>query len=276
MRGGWPLAFMKKLLLLLAVLSLAACSQLPMHEPAPQPLTEQEEDYLRELEMIGKDIYKKEVYAVHATEMLMRAIDPDDYPRFIGWLTLEFGGYTSVSFYQSGPFGVSIIADVNYNSENEPSLILDPQRPVSEEELAMLRAKNLALATGKNACAERFNTVLLESADEQRWDVYVIATPSQPNTVVVGGHSRVSIDKATGSILKYEPFSEHCQVISIPSQSLPSEFELQTMVMSYNLSDFPAPMHVFLGLLHRQKLIVDTHRGRWEIESGHISALDNH
>ncbi len=195
---------MRLVALLLSVTLLAGCASSP-----PPTLMPAEAAALSEVVTIGRQIYKKDIHAAKATDLLLAEIDPR-VPGFRGWVTYPTQGGIKVSFYREQADSYVVMADVEFVDNAEPALLLDPPRQPSEMEQSMVRARLAALSVGTNSCSQRFNTVVLPSRQSEPWDVYVLAATTQRNLVQLGGHSRIVVSKESAEVLDQEPFSKSC------------------------------------------------------------------
>lgn len=93
---------MRETILLVFCLFLLSCANTTgasksKREPY-KPLNEQEEAYISQVEADGRLMYEKDIRAADATDLLLRKIDPTDYPNFVGWVTYPNKDDFTVSF----------------------------------------------------------------------------------------------------------------------------------------------------------------------------------
>jgi hypothetical protein len=118
------------------------------------------------------------------------------------------------------------------------------------------------------------NTVVMPSAPgESDWTVYVLAATTQPGVILVGGHSRVRVDKQTAEILEVEALSNSCLQLAAPGTR--SEVpEGSILVFTHLISPLPIPIYPYLSLLHGEPLAVSTRRANWMIRGEEISFIE--
>lgn len=268
--------FMRVQIVLLIVLALAACATTEngtdKSPEAPEawevPLTDEEAAHIATVETDGRYLYRSDQYAAEATDILLDAVDLADYPNFVGWIGYEGKHVFTVSFYEKTEDEVSLVADVHFYDFGASSLDLNPERIISERELSMLNARMAALEVGTSSCSNRFNTVVMPATeDDDAWLVYVLAATTNPDAIVVGGHSRVRVDKESAEVLGVESLSNSCLTID-KSLAKKSGSETAAVVVTHRVTPMPVPVHPFLSLLHEQPVIVISERGRWVV-AGH-------
>lgn len=259
-------------ILLCSTLLLAACAGPNRGSGAPEqwdiPLDAAEQDLIAGAEREGRILYRKDQYAARATRLLLATIDPADYPDLVGWVGYERGQDYVVTFYARNDDETSLIADIQFRADDESAIEVEPNRAISNEELSMLNARTLAIEKGFNSCSERFNSVVMPvETDEEAWVVYILAATTNPNAIVVGGHSRIRVDKHTNQVLHVEALSRSCLTLD------KSEAEGQGAIpfVTHRVTPMPTAIYPFLSLLHQQPIIVLSERGRWVVDGSSIS-----
>jgi hypothetical protein len=263
---------MRILILLCSALLLTACAGPNRGSGAPEqwniPLDATEQDLIAEAEREGQTLYRKDQYAARATRLLLATIDPADYPDLIGWVGYEHGQDYVVTFYARSDGKTLLIADIHFGADDESKIEIEPDRTISDEELSMLDARTLAIEKGFNSCSDRFNSVVMPiDTDEEAWVVYILAATTNPNAIVVGGHSRIRVDKHSNEVLDVEAMSRSCLTLDKP------ELDGQGAIpfVTHRVTPMPTAIYPFLSLLHQQPIIVLSERGRWVVNGSSIS-----
>jgi hypothetical protein len=263
----------KLLLISAALATLVGCNASTPVQPKKVviPLSTLENTDVMTVENAGRIIYEKDIRAANATDLLLKKIDPADYPDFVGWVTYPNDSDYTVTFYERESGSYSLIADVVYDGAANPQLIISPERSISETEISMISARITAMQNGQNACSEKFNSVVLEGSTPAEWDVYVLAATTDPAAVTVGGNTKVSISKDTGEIIAITPLSSTCLTLNTQPDDMPEGASLAMLTMTHIVSDYPVAIHPYLNLMHQIPFAVFTERGTWIIEEGKIS-----
>jgi hypothetical protein len=270
---------MRILILLFSALLLTACAGTgggPSNgsgtpEQWDVPLDAAEQDLIAEVEREGQTLYRKDQYAAQATRALLAALDLADYPDIIGWVGYERGQDYVVTFYERSSDEISLIADIHFGANDEYNIEIEPDRVISDEELSMLDARTAAIEDGFNSCSDRFNSVVMPiDTDEEAWVVYILAATTNPNAIVVGGHSRIRVDKHTNEVLEVEALSSSCLTLDKSKLNAPGS-EGAMILVTHRASPMPTPIHPFLSLLHQRPVIVLSERGHWVVNGSSIS-----
>ena len=246
--------------------------QAALNVPRPM-LSAIEHAEVAQIESIGETLFKKDYFGTAATELLMRRIDPEDYPTMAGWLVSGQGERATVHFYLDADAGLSVLADVTFLPDKSPEIVMQPRRAIAAEELARFNARQTGLNAGMNKCSESFKPIVLGSPDTE-YHVYNLATPPDPEDILVGGHSKITVSPDGQTVMSNEPFSKSCLVLDNTPQTLPTEAEIEGLFVTHILGPYPAPTHVFLSLLHEQALYVGTEIGIWAIDKGKITLIE--
>ncbi len=258
-------------------IALVACATTEKGSGAPQrweiPLNDEEKLHIADVAEEGQLLYRKDQYAARATRLLLDAVDLADYPDFVGWVGYGDERTYIVSFYERTDDEVTLVADVHFSVDGTSRVEPNPGRAIGENEFSMLMARIVALEEGSNSCSNRFNTVVMPSRDDDdTWMVYVLAATTDPNAIVVGGHSRVRVAKVTAEVLDVERMSHSCLTLD-KSEMERRGSEGALVFVTHHATPMPVPVHPFLSLLHRQPIIVLSERGRWSVEGSRISLL---
>jgi hypothetical protein len=246
----------------------------PNFEQWDEPLTEEESRRIERIEAQGRILYRKDAFAARATDLLLENVDLAAYPHFVGWVGYDRGSEFVVSFYERADEQVSLVGDVVFSSDGSAELELGPHRALTDREVSMVDARMAALEVGRTSCSDRFNTVIMPSEpNESSWTVYVLAATTQPGLILVGGHSRVLIDKQSSEVLEVEPLSKSCLKLGTTKgrTNLP---EGSILVFTHLVSPLPIPVYPYLSLLHGEAMAVSSRRANWMIRGDDISFIE--
>ncbi|MGY6587639.1 MAG: hypothetical protein ACXIUB_05055 [Wenzhouxiangella sp.] len=237
------------------------------------PLSDAEQREVEAIQATGRLLYTKDQYAARASRALMRAADLSRYPNFAGWIGQQDGEDYVVSFFELDEDTISLIADVRFDAEDEVSVSIEPERQLAERERSMLRARMAALEAGWNDCSDRFNTVVLPTADDQDyWEVYVLAATTVFDLMVVGGHRRVEVDRETGSVRHVQTLSNTCMNMDI-TQAIGEGGERGVLAMTQVVAPMPLAIYPLLSQMHEIPIVLMTDRGRWLVSGDQIRFL---
>ncbi len=201
--------------------------------------------------------------------MLLKEGAFNRFPDFKGWLVHDnANGYTA-SYYHGELESLRVLADIVFVNRQAPQMAMTPERTPTPEEIAIIKARTVALQAGINGCSNRFNTVVLPGP-AGKYHVYVLAATTKHGKIVVGGHSRVTVSHNGENVEEVMPYSKSCLDLDSTGQDLPEGATLQAMMVTHLVSPIPSPTHVYLSLLHNKPLMVLTETGIWAVEGGTI------
>lgn len=237
----------------------------PIVAPAEIPIIERAES-------LGRQIYTQDLYAAQATALLVaHGLDLIDIGT-LGWITESRQDGCIVTFVAGDPEQWRSVCVVTFVENTEPNIIL-VDRDLSETQSAMFDARQLALNSIEKSCSDAYNTVVLPRDDGPGWLAYALAATSDPNLVLVGGHSRVTTSADGRTLLERRSFTKDCMVLKKP-QNVGPDVDVAAYTLGHVLDNTPTEIHVFLSLLYGKPLYVVTADQRfWYIEGGKIRIL---
>lgn len=266
---------MKKITILLIIAMLFGCNTTtPQKEQKPfVPLSAEESAVIERVEVVGRELYQRDIRAAEASDLVLSRIYPADYPNFVGWVTQPNAQDYTVSFYEKDGEKITVIADVIYDQDQTPDVQIKPKRTPDPVEISMLNARLAALEKGANSCSQRFNTVVVSGRSEYEWEVFVLAATTDPAGVQVGGHSKVSVSKTTGEVTEVMPLSKSCLALNKSPEDMAEGASIKMLTVSHIVSSYPVEIHPYLNLLHGIPFAIMTERGIWIVEDGNIEIL---
>jgi hypothetical protein len=250
---------------------LGNTSEAENNNESKKSLTKQEMATIEKASRIGQELYEKDMRAAKASDLVLGAIKREDYPDFAGWVTHKHGKLYTVSFYEKKDNIYSVFADVEFDKNDKPTVVINPDRKLDETEISKIRARVSGLQRGFNSCSNRFNTIVMPSDNPDAWDVYVLAATDEAGLVVAGGHRKIVVDKKTGEVLQQYAFSKSCLNIDKTPDDLPAGAEPAALTLTHIIDVLPAETHVYMSLLHDITFFVITDKGMWNVTSGKIT-----
>lgn len=223
-------------------------------------------------ESLGAQLYAQDLYAAQATSLLLaHGLDLIDIGT-LGWITESRRDGCVVTFVAGDPEQWRSVCVVTFVEDTEPNIVLI-DRDLSETQSAMFNARQLSLNSIEDSCSDAFNTVVLPRDDGPGWLAYALAATSDPNLILVGGHSRVTVSVDGRTILERRRFTKDCMVLKKPEDVGP-EGDIAAYTLGHVLDNTPTEIHVFLSLLYGKPLyVVTADRRFWYIDGGKIRIL---
>lgn len=249
--------------ILLSVLGCSMHSGLHARPPYPAPLPET----LNPIEALGYEIYRQDEAAWKATDAALES-GLEDTPSS-GWLALISEGGWRVRFI--GPCGAEACAYMDVEQRIvalAPTVFPRDRAALSDDEAAMWRARETALASDFRRCTAQYNTAVVpdELEGEPVWRVYLLASSSDARDVVLAGHHRVTTSYDGRAILAHEPLSKSCLVPRVVD-------ETSAMVVTHLLHPTPIETHVFTSLTYRIPIFVGASGGQFKVEGTKITRI---
>lgn len=203
---------------------------------------------------LGRMIYIKDWYAARATDVMYEAGFNLDSAKVKGWIVdmqLEVPLVLFISEEQEGIYRIAL--EIEFYSDTLVEYRVEGEKELLDRQLAMFRARQLAVRNIDNPCSERHNTVVIPNiVDGEGFLVYALAA-SIEDVIVYGGHYRFTISEDGNSILYKDRLSKGClEGKKEPPEGVEHEFFIVTTA----LSDIPLETHVFLSLLHESLIMV--------------------
>jgi hypothetical protein len=223
------------------------------------------------IEELGREIYRRDMAASAATDvMLAQRLELDDYP-LRGWVVTEEASGLLVTFIGEYDGEYRAVFDVRPGERGTRQFALAEQRALSSEEAAQFGARTAAQGEIGEPCSERYNSVVLRDPESDGWIVYWLAATTQPGTMVIGGHYRVMVSANGEEVLAADRLSVSCMAIEQPPQGA----ETAAAVVTHLVSSTPVETHVFASLLHGKPIYVLTDDDTvWAVEGERIRQVD--
>lgn len=226
---------------------------------------------LSEAEAVGKAIFEQDRAARLATDRLLESNGlRSDGLR--GWVTVRSDNGWRVLFVEGEGDAYCSKLSVLVDEDRAGSLRRSEScEPLTPDQRAMFLARETAVSALRTRCSDVYNTVVLpHEGKDAAWAVYLLAATREAGKVVVGGHVRVLVRDGSSDVVKYEPLSNACLTLALPS---PGTGAPAGLLVSHVLDDHPIETHVFLSLLHELPLYVVTESAMWSVDKGKIGLL---
>ena len=226
------------------------------------------------MEKIGRTIFQKDGYASEATDILFEKVGGPhqlDQQNVRGWITREVKGSMMVSFMRMKGGAYLPAYDIVFTPQRG-HFVNAEGREASSEEMAMFKARQLALQNIPRRCSRRYNAVVVSDVDGDGYLVYTLAATTDPNLILLGGHYRFTISQDASTIEKIDALFKSC--MAMDKRKIPNDAKSAGMYITHLVSDTPVETHVFLSLLHKLPIYVGTPGDRlWKVNAGRISIV---
>lgn len=224
-------------------------------------------------EMLGWNLFRNELlrdaasYALASQEGAMSTSGSIVIP----------GDQWRVRFYQDQANGSEApVADVLFDNDLNSTIV--PQgavSPLSEEELAMIRAQKLIDLTQALSCEGDYTTIVMKAPDGQTgYYVYSIRKSEDFNHLPEGQHVLYEVSANGTTITAKHEFATRCNMPSIGLNT--PEDERPQFRQSYTMDSQPTEIHVYLSLRYNISLFIATMPSNlyWAIDNGSVRMDD--
>jgi hypothetical protein len=118
-----------------------------------------------------------------------------------------------------------------------------------------------------------YNFEVLDDPDGEGFLVYALAATKDPNEVVAGGHSRITVSKDGTKVESVDRLSR--SLLVLPKSGPGGASKAKALTMTHVVSPTPVETHVFLSLQHKMPFYVATgEKEVWKVEKGTIKKDD--
>ena len=254
-----------KLLYLLALLFL-----IPLEAYAADNTSSTVEQRVRRAEALGASLYWQDMAAARATDILLgQRPDLQRYP-VLGWVVTGDDSAPLVTFI--GQRGEEYVGqfDVRPGADEGKRLALVSGRKLTDEELARFMARQTTLPLIPEFCTENCNSLVLRNPDGPGWLAYWFAASSDPNLILLGGHTRFTVSADGSKLLSQDERFSLSRCLTLDKRQKPDN--VVGLTVSFSGGAEPVEAHVFLSLYYKMPLFVRTQSGDvWKVENGTVS-----
>ena len=255
--------------LLLLILPLGLAGQLappPASRPGPpaeiEPLAQDFPEAL--VPSLGKQIYEQDQRVNTATEMARaRGIDfAKEQVR--GWIVVRDRAAERVRFMREENGGVVNAFEVAFVAGAVPQFQRLGGERLTEAEEGQFRARLRAISGIVQQCSALYGFAILDHPQIDAFLIYAVAKPTEPGSVVVGGHYRFVVSRDGQRGISAERLYRNC--LTLPANASAGK-QTEGVAITNLASERPLETHVYLSLLHRLPLFVATADGtRWTVD----------
>ena len=234
----------------------------------PLPIPEDLQAHIAQSRKLGRAIYEQDMVSAKATDVLVAAKLLPGKGEVRGWVTREWPDGWVVDFMTAPAKDTeNIIYRVRFQPDrSKPELtVFEPMLPADAETAALFRARQSAIGALLDRCTQRVNPVILpaELVGKRGWLVYVLASTTEPNVLILGGHIRFIISPDGKNVLENYPLYEQCMSMEFD----PAAF---AAFINHRRTDWPLESHVFASLLYNKAIFIQTRRGLWKVEGEQV------
>lgn len=223
---------------------------------------------------LGKELYLRDHLAATAFDALLAAHPEAEKVPIKGWITEADKEHRRVFFIQEVDAKFSLAYIATFAEKGKPQ-IEDKQGAALPEPVAKrFAARRAAVAAIPKFMTENYNFEVLDAPDGKGFLVYGLASTTDPNEIIVGGHYRVSVS-AEGKVQQVDALSRSFLVLPRQPADAPKDAKVEALTVTHLVSATPVETHVYVSLLHKLPLLVVTSENdTWKVSDGEITKVD--
>jgi hypothetical protein len=227
-------------------------------------------DEMRQSLQRGNEIFQRE----RAVELATAAVTPERLAsmQVIGWLVERARAAWQVRFVQACDTGLCVRFDIGVDLDAGTAVVaeLASAEPLTSTQAAGWRARQTALAAGFEACADRYDAVVVPAADPNGtpvWLVYLIPYSGDPTAIHLTGYHRITVSADGRNVLRNEPLANSCLTMD-------RNADAKAIVVTHIMHPFPIETHVYIALRYGLPVIVTTGATQYLVDGNRIVVLD--
>ena len=256
--------------LLIALLLGVFCASLVRAEEPKLPKIREFE--IKTIEALGKELYRRDQLASNATDMLFAAAPEAKNQPLRGWVSILGEDTATVYFIQQKGDDLSLAYTITFPGKGEPVVKAQLGEPLPESVRTRFQARQTALTAVPKLYTPQTNAEVLDDPAGKGFLVYVLASTTKPNEMVVGGHYRVTVSPDGRKAEAVDALSRSLLILPVNPPDAPKGAETALAYVTHIVSPTPVETHVFVSLLHRKTLLVATSKTDiWKVEGGSIT-----
>lgn len=225
-----------------------------------------QETYARQLKFaasFGTFARYKDYLAGLAVSHLLKNYDLKDEKRLQGWITHQVDGVWQVYFIgevDDRP-AVLFVVDMEEATVKSDSILHEPDGVLLPADIeAMWRARLFGIANMGVRCSNYYSQIVIPVSSRVGGEtvpafmVYMIATPTNQNMLILGGHYRIVMNKTATALYEMKSYSQTCLTLEFEKEGR----ELVGLIAPYLDGEHPEDIHVFQSLWYGLPIYVMT------------------
>ena len=220
---------------------------------------------------LGKQIYEQDQRATVATDVARANRVDFKAEQIRGWIVVRDAAAERIRFVRedNGVFGGAF--EVAFVAGAAPKFQRLGGERLTQEQDGQFRAR-LRAATGvAEPCSRQYAFIVLDHPLMDAFLIYALAKPTEPGSIVIGGHYRFVVSRDGNRGISAERMYRTC--VTLPanaSAGQPSEGVAITHLASMR----PLETHVFLSLFNHIPIFVSTIDGtKWKVDGLSVEAV---
>lgn len=226
------------------------------------------------IESLGQELYIRDSLAAAGSDLLFSRIPDARNMKFGGWITEIREHESRVYMFKRVDDAIAMGYIVTFPAEGEPKVENHETEEIPEEIQIRLKARSTAIQSIPGFYDRPYNFEVLDDPDGDGFIVYSLAATSDPNEIVVGGHTRVTVSNDGTKAESVDSLSK--SLFILPKSTTEQGENVQGYTVSHIVSATPVETHVLISLMHKLPVFVATGTEEiWKVEEGTIEKMEN-
>ena len=220
---------------------------------------------------LGKQIYEQDQRVNVATEMARaRGIDfAKEQVR--GWIVVRDRAAERIRFVREENGAIANAFEVAFVAGAAPQFQRLAGERLTAAEEGQFRARLRAMSGVVQPCSTLYGFAIFDHPQVDAFLIYAIAKPTEPGSVVFGGHYRFVVSRDGNRGISAERLYRTC--VTLPASAAAGK-QNEGIVITHLASRRPLESHVYLSFLNRLPIYVDTADGvRWKVDGLRVEAV---
>ena len=229
---------------------------------------------IKTIESLGKELYQRDLLAAKGGDLLFEKRPEARTVPLRGWITEITKDVSNVYMIQETDAGLSLAYVVAFPEKGEPSVEDKRGAEIPKAILTRYQARKTGIAAIHKFFKRTYNFEVLDDPDGSGFLVYALASTTDANEIVVGGHFRVSVSANGEKAKQVDALSNSLLILQKAPRDQPKDSKTVGYAMSHLVSSTPVETHVFVSLANDIPLFVATpDKIVWKVESGSIKKV---
>jgi len=256
---------------LLAGTALFTCSVRAQEKEAPaKPIREFDVETIQKL---GREIHVRDTWTAKAFDILLAKYKGTEVKGIAGWVTERKDNGLNVHIIRK--VGEEFLHGYRIRFTKDDPVVTDMGNATLPNAVNdRYSARQRSLAAIPKHYTKSYNAVVLDDPKRGGWLVYALASTTDPNIMLMGGHYRMSVPKDPAEKIQVDALSR--SLVAIQKSPKEEKEKVVGSVISHLVSNTPVETHIF-GSLHYNTpfyvVIVDGAKV-WKVENGKMELTD--
>jgi hypothetical protein len=218
----------------------------------------------------GNEIFQRQRAVDVATNAV--SIERLKATQAVGWAVERADAAWRVRFIRGCDTGLCAQLEVVVDLNAGTAVVAEyaEAEPLSAIETASWRARQTALATEFEACAPRYETVVIPETDPNgmpRWVAYLLPASDDPDAIHLTGYHRITVSGDGRTVLRAEPLANSCLTMD-------RNPDASAIVVTHVMQPYPIETHVYTALHYGLPVVVTTGQWQYLVDGRKIVVLD--